>query len=110
MLSFKDRFLRGQGANTRARNSLKLVDARIDASATKYQVAYSALSALSPLLGKVGWQHAFRCLQDDNIRSMTEGTEDRPSEGRRRLSWIWIACGYSSGEKDGEQDLQDGTS
>ena len=110
MLSFKDRFLRGQGANTRARNSLKLVDARIDASATKYRVAYSALSALSPLLGKVGWQHAFRCLQDDNIRSMTEGTEDRPSEGRRRLSWIWIACGYSSGEKDGKQDLQDGTS
>ncbi|KAF8545886.1 hypothetical protein OG21DRAFT_1386139, partial [Imleria badia] len=107
MLCFKDWFLRGQGANTWARNTLKLVDARIDASATKYRVAYSTLSALSPLLGKVGWQHAFCCLQDDDIRSMTEGTEDRPSEGQRRLSWIWITCKYSSGDKDREQALQD---
>ena len=56
MLRFKDRFLRGQGANTRARNSLKLVDAKLDASAAKYRAARGALLALSPLLGKVGWK------------------------------------------------------
>ncbi|KAF8425380.1 hypothetical protein L210DRAFT_879894, partial [Boletus edulis BED1] len=108
-LCFKDRFLHKQGANTQTRNSLKLVDTRISVSGAKYQywAAYSALSALSPLLSKVGWQHAFCCLQDDDIHSITEGTEDRPSKGQWRLSWIWITCGYGSGKKDREQDLQD---
>ncbi|KAF8119148.1 hypothetical protein EV363DRAFT_1464379 [Boletus edulis] len=96
----------GQALRSRSYMLRFKADARISASAAKYRAAYSALSALSPLLSKVGWQHAFRCLQDDGIRSMDEGAEERPSEGRRRLSWIWTACGYGSGEKDGEQDLQ----
>lgn len=110
MLRFKDRFLRGQGANTRARNCLKSVDAKIDASAAKYRVAHSALLGRSPLLGKVGWMTSLRYLEKDDIRSMTDGTEDRASEGRRRLSWIWLSCGYNDGdtEKEGDKSLQDG--
>ncbi|KAF8833231.1 hypothetical protein BDN67DRAFT_917406, partial [Paxillus ammoniavirescens] len=43
MLKFKDRFLHGQGANTRACNCLKSVDNKINASASKYRAAHHAL-------------------------------------------------------------------
>ncbi|KAF8138624.1 hypothetical protein EV363DRAFT_1394065 [Boletus edulis] len=102
MLKFKDRFLRGQGANTRARNCLKSVEAKVNASAKKYRVAHHALVALGGLLGKVGWKNQLRHLADDDIRSMTDGSEEVRSEGRRRLSWIWLVCGYS--ENDTEDD------
>lgn len=110
MLRFKDRFLRGQGANTRARNSLKAVDAKISASAAKYRAAHSALLALSSLLRKVGWKNTLRPLEAHDIRPMTDGTDDLPSEGRRRLSWIWLVCGYGEGdtENDGDEGLQNG--
>ncbi|KAH0826244.1 hypothetical protein J3R83DRAFT_5708 [Lanmaoa asiatica] len=107
MLRFKDRFLRGQGATTQARNCLALVGARIDLCAAKYRAAYGALLALSPLLGKVGWKSTFRPLEKEDIRCMTDGTDDRASEGRRRLSWIWIACGSDNGEGGEDQSLQD---
>lgn len=114
MLRFKDRFLRGQGANTRARNCLKAVDVKVEQSAAKYRAAYNAFQELSHLLEKTtsGWNKSLRLLKDEDIRSMTAGTEDRESEGRRRLSWIWIVCGYGEGavEIDGDEDLQDGAS
>lgn len=108
MLRFKDRFLHGQGANTRARNCLKSVDAKIDASAAKYRAAHCALLALSPLLGKTGWKETFRFLDNEDIRSMTDGTADRSSEGQKRLLWIWITCTYKDGKRGEERDLQDG--
>lgn len=112
MLRFKDRFLRGQGANTRARNCLKSVDAKVKAAAAKYRAAHSALSELSRLLGKVGWKGTLRCLEEEDIRSMTEGGDECSSEGRRRLSWIWLMCGYiegcSEGVEDDSEELQDG--
>ena len=107
MLWFKDRFLRRQGANTRAQNCLKSVDAKIDASAAKYRAAHRVLLALSPLLSKTGWKETFWFLNDKDIRSMTDGTEDRSSEGRKRLLWIWLTCTYRDGKKDEERDLQD---
>lgn len=111
MLRFKDRFLRGQGANTQACNCLKSVNAKIDSSVAKYRSAHGALLTLSPLLGKVGWKNSLRPLKNQDIRAMTEGTNDRPTEGRRRLSWIWLVCGYSEGdaEQEGDESLQDGT-
>ncbi|KAF9231579.1 hypothetical protein BU15DRAFT_90871 [Melanogaster broomeanus] len=78
MLCFKDRFLRGQGANTQARNCLKSVDTKIDRSA-----------------GEVGWMNSLRPLENEDIRAMTEGTNDRPTEGRRRLLWIWLVNWWS---------------
>ncbi|KAF8121495.1 hypothetical protein EV363DRAFT_1457566 [Boletus edulis] len=85
MLKFKDRFLRGQGANTRVHNCLKSVEAKVNASAKKYRVAHHALIALGDLL---------------------DGSEEVRSEGRRRLSWIWLVCGYS--ENDTEDDTGTG--
>lgn len=109
MERFKDRFLRGQGANTRARNSLKAVDAKVDSSAIKYHIAYAALLELSTLLGKTGWNNGLRSLEKDDIRPMTAGAEHRSSEGRRRLSWIWLVCGYDGRTAENEGDL-DGVS
>ncbi|KAG6376768.1 hypothetical protein JVT61DRAFT_1790 [Boletus reticuloceps] len=112
MLRFKDRFLRSQGANTRARNSLKSVDAKVNAAAAKYRAAHSALSTLSPFLKKVGWNKTLRLLKDKDIRSMTEGTDERFSEGQQRLSWIWLSCGYTEGcstsTEDDSEELQEG--
>ncbi|KAF8430663.1 hypothetical protein L210DRAFT_3651593 [Boletus edulis BED1] len=85
ILKFKDRFLRGQGANTRVHNCLKSVEAKVNASAKKYRVAHHALIALGDLL---------------------DGLEEVQSEGRRRLSWIWLVCGYS--ENDTEDDTGTG--
>ena len=108
MLRFKDRFLRGQGATTQAHNCLALVGVKIDLCATKYRAAYSALLTLSPLLGKVGWQSTFQPLEKEDIHCMMDGTDDQPSEGWRRLSWIWITCGSGNGEGGEDQSLQDG--
>ncbi|KAF8449520.1 hypothetical protein L210DRAFT_3641113 [Boletus edulis BED1] len=90
MLQFKDRFLR-------------------DSSAVKYRTARAALMALSKRLGKTGWDKNLRVLEKDDIRPMTAGTDDRASEGRRRLSWIWLVCGYNedtTGDNE-EQEVQD---
>lgn len=112
MLRFKDRFLRGQGANTRAQNCLKSVDSKVNASAAKYRAAHRAMVALSRPLGKVGWHNTLRFLTNEDIRLMTTGAGDLQSEGHRRVSWIWLMCGCGEepAEEDGEQDLQDGMS
>lgn len=104
MLKFKDRFLRGQGANTRARNCLKVLDTKINAAATRYRVAYHALSILGPLLGQVGWKGHLRPLADDDICALSIGYELCPGEGRRRVSWIWRVCGYGEQATDNESD------
>ena len=104
MLCFKDRFLWGQGANTHARNSLKLVDAKLDASAAKYCAACGALLALSPLLGKVGWKDTLQPLEDCDICAMTDSTDVMPGEGHRQLSWIWLTCGYNGDGINGDVD------
>jgi len=104
MLKFKDRFLRGQGANTRARNCLKILDARINAAATRYHVTYRVLIILGPLLGQVGWKDQLRPLADEDICALTDTYDLRPGEGRRRVSWIWRVCGYGEQATEDESD------
>ncbi|KAL4064022.1 hypothetical protein J3A83DRAFT_4361090 [Scleroderma citrinum] len=99
MLKFKDHFLCGQGANTCAHNCLKNVDAKIDSSVAKYHAAYHVLCSLGPLVGKVGWKTALWLLVDSNICSMSN-EDDQTSEGRQRLSWIWLLCGYTTGNTE----------
>ncbi|KAF8837383.1 hypothetical protein BDN67DRAFT_991793 [Paxillus ammoniavirescens] len=98
MLKFKHWFLCGQGANTRARNCLKSIDDKINASASKYRATHHALLTLSSLLGKVRWKSTFNMLADDDIRGMSNG-----------LSWIWKACSRLDSNTDDEADegLQD---
>ncbi|KAI6041640.1 hypothetical protein EDC04DRAFT_2867093 [Pisolithus marmoratus] len=92
MLKFKDRFLRGQGSNTWARNCVKALDTKINAAATRYRVAY------------LGWRSALHPLADDIISSLSIGYDLCPGEGRRRVSWIWQVCGYGEQATDNESD------
>ena len=110
ILKFKNRFLRGQGSNTRARNALKTLDAKINVAATKYRVAHRSLTTLSASLGRVGWQDKLRPLLDEDIRSLTDASDLQPGEGRRRVSWIWRMCGYSdqATENEAEVGFQEG--
>ncbi|KAF8867794.1 hypothetical protein BD779DRAFT_1685311 [Infundibulicybe gibba] len=56
LFKFKDKFIRGQASNTRARNTINLIQARVDASGEEYCVARLALVTLAKVLGKIGWQ------------------------------------------------------
>ncbi|KIM62429.1 hypothetical protein SCLCIDRAFT_24966 [Scleroderma citrinum Foug A] len=104
MPGFKDRFLRGQGANTRARNCLKTVDAKINTAATRYHVAYQVLCTLGLFLGQVSWRDELHPLADEDICGLTSGYDLRPGEGRRQVSWIWQVCGYSEQATENESD------
>jgi DNA polymerase III delta prime subunit len=93
LYKFKDRFVRGQGANTRARNAINGVQAKIDATAAEYRAAYGALLLLSSQVFEFGWKNEILLLKDEDIRDLSEGKAERlgkkQSEGRRTISWIW---------------------
>jgi len=88
VLRYKDHNLRGQGANTRACSTLKIIDVRIDAAASKYEGAHKALMILGGLLNESGWQSSLCPLNHQDICSMSDLLWGE-SEGRRKLSWIW---------------------
>ncbi|TFK88753.1 hypothetical protein K466DRAFT_488291 [Polyporus arcularius HHB13444] len=90
LYKFKDRFARGQRANTRSHTIIKTVDAKIDGDAERYRAAYGALKALAVPLVKTDWQSRLQPLLQADIRHVTEA-EDGESEGRRKMSWIWKA-------------------
>lgn len=110
LFKFKDRFARGQRANTRAQTIIKQVDAKIDTDAERYRAAYAAIQSLRPRVGSTEWQDHLRPLQKADIRHVTEGDEGE-SEGRRTISWIWRATAAppSSGDTPGgvDQSLQE---
>ncbi|RXW22164.1 hypothetical protein EST38_g3695 [Candolleomyces aberdarensis] len=84
----KDRWLRGQGANTRALNAIATVQARIASARDEYRQARAALLALADLLGHMKVDQEFLPLEEKDIRSMVEA-EPGQGETRRKLSWIW---------------------
>ena len=90
LYKFKDRFARGQHANTRSQALIKAINAKIDSDAERYRAAYSAINALAVPLIKTHWQTNLRPLLNVDIRHVTE-SEQAETEGRRKLSWIWSA-------------------
>jgi hypothetical protein len=101
LFHFKDHFVRGQTANTRARSTIATVQARIDANVETYHDAHTALLSLGLLLGKVGWQGKLQPLGGSDVREISEA-EDSESEGRRKLSWIWKTLGVVGMEENDE--------
>jgi len=101
ILKFKNRFLRGQGSNTRAWNGLKTLDTKINATATKYRVAHRSLTTLSASLGWVGWQDKLRPLLDEDICSLTDAFDLQPGEGRCQVR---VYSGRGSGQVRTETD------
>ena len=110
LYKFKDRFIRGQRPNTRSRSEINRLSQKIDMSAKKYEVAYEALVRLAPILDETEWNTYLKPLdRDHDIRALDEAGYDQ-SEGKRRLSWIWLAPGVildANGE-EGDEHVHDG--
>ncbi|KAG2112875.1 hypothetical protein DEU56DRAFT_874348 [Suillus clintonianus] len=105
ILKYKDRNLRGQGSNTRACNTLKGVDARIEAASTRYQDARRALVILAPFVEETGWQASLRPLDRQDIRGMSDVLWGE-TEGRRKLSWIWNMRSAHGDELDDDGSME----
>ena len=61
---------------------------KIDIAARDYRISYEALHALGSILFKYGWHNELQPLLDEDIRDLSEG-EDKKSDGKRTVSWIW---------------------
>ncbi|KAJ8581384.1 hypothetical protein M405DRAFT_868719 [Rhizopogon salebrosus TDB-379] len=105
ILKYKDRNIRGQGANTRARNTLKGIESRIEAAANRYWRAHKALVVLSPLLNETGWHSSLQPLNREDIRFMSDVLWGE-TEGSRKLSWIWNMRGAAPDEMDNDGSLE----
>ncbi|KAG1852516.1 hypothetical protein F4604DRAFT_1933664 [Suillus subluteus] len=93
-----------KSANTHTQNAISQVEARVTSAAEKYRVAHAALSALAPVLSKVGWNVRFRSLnKKDDVRGMSAPKKGE-SEGRRQLSWIWLVEGVGDDKDKVVQD------
>ena len=120
LVTFKNRQVRHQGPNTRARRLIDLNQEKISATTARYRAARVAKFALA----QAGpWELTWRILQPTDIRTML--AEDDPinirpnseegssadrllSEGRRQTSWIWMAGGVETEDGAISDDLQDG--
>ncbi|KAF8875708.1 hypothetical protein BD779DRAFT_1613396 [Infundibulicybe gibba] len=103
LFKFKDKFICGQASNTRARNTINLIQARVDALGEEYRVARLALVALAKVLGKIGWQDRLPVLADSDKREISEG-EFGVSDGKQKLSWIWKSLDVAEGGNDNLRD------
>ncbi|KAJ8591371.1 hypothetical protein M405DRAFT_851366 [Rhizopogon salebrosus TDB-379] len=104
LLTYKKEWVRGQGANTRAQNTLERIMARQAACTGRYHAAWDALDALAQRVGKIGWQQTLRQLEDDDIRPLVDPYV-LPGQGRRKLTWIWTMSGVDT---DGDGTDEDG--
>jgi DNA polymerase III delta prime subunit len=104
LFKFKDRFVRGQGANTCARNAISGVQARIDSAAEEYRNSRDALQSLAPNLIEFQWKEELLPLMPEDIRDLSEGKAG-VSEGKRTISWIWWTVTKSNDESSNKSLL-----
>ncbi|KAG1809744.1 hypothetical protein EV424DRAFT_1473851 [Suillus variegatus] len=93
LTGFKRDWITGQRAHTTSRGIIDTVQKKIDAAATKYNIAWSALEVLAKALLEVDWMNQFPKLEKEDIRGMMEdqAAGESQTEGRRlvAISWIW---------------------
>ena len=97
LVTYKNRHVRHQVPNTRARRRIEVNEGKIIALAEKYRAARKAKLDLA---GPGGWEEQWKDLRREDVRTMM--AEEDPinmtaeegvqfiSEGRRTTSWIWI--------------------
>ncbi|KAJ3537499.1 hypothetical protein NMY22_g5569 [Coprinellus aureogranulatus] len=88
----KRRWMRGQGANTRALKAIATVQGRISAFRDEYRKARTAILSLASVMRKGDHSKLFPALEDKHIRPMTEYSDGR-SQTNKVLSWIWRITG-----------------
>ncbi|EIW79870.1 hypothetical protein CONPUDRAFT_57971, partial [Coniophora puteana RWD-64-598 SS2] len=103
LYKYKDRFIRGQGLNTKAQDTIEKTQDRLKALQGTYTIAYGALTALLLRLPEKKMPADLKILEDSDVRAMVDHMSTQ-SEGRRRMTWIW-----RSGELGEEgEDFVDG--
>ncbi|KAF6741938.1 hypothetical protein DFP72DRAFT_994736 [Ephemerocybe angulata] len=89
----KARWLRGQGANTRALSLLGSIEDRISTARDEYRQSRLAIISLEKVLGHSGGERCYPPLEDADIRPMVPEEPEDPKKPngatRRTLSWIW---------------------
>jgi hypothetical protein len=90
----KKRWVRGQGANTRALKAIATVQGRISAFRDEYRKARVAILSLANALQKGDHSLLFPALLDEHIQPMTDYADGR-SQTKKVLSWIWRIAGAS---------------
>ncbi|TFK60590.1 hypothetical protein BDN72DRAFT_779220, partial [Pluteus cervinus] len=101
----KDQFSRGQHQNTRSRTHIQQAEFKVKAAVVKYRAAHSAIAILAPRIGEPDWHVEFPVLKDDDVCPLRKDKK-RPSEGRRKVSWIWGALGDGNIGEDHVEDLR----
>jgi hypothetical protein len=76
-----------QRANTRARSMITRFNDKISRCVDRYRAARTALLVLDP---NGDWSIQLLELKPEHVKGPGRGKEDA-SEGRRELSWIWMA-------------------
>ena len=119
LLKHKFVHVRHQAPNTRSRNLLHRIEAKINVVAAKYDHAFAALQTLDPER-KSGWGSDFQVLGKQDLRCLSEAdlpdapTRERAEklqarsllnggvvpEGNRKVSWIWRGSLATSGSSD----------
>ncbi|KIM79182.1 hypothetical protein PILCRDRAFT_10596 [Piloderma croceum F 1598] len=89
MYKYKNKNIVGQRANTRCQGIVNMVQAKVVASATKYNTARAALAKLSTH-GSDKWRSRLLPLLQEDICPLNEG-EINQSEGRRTLLWMRVS-------------------
>lgn len=128
LVNFKNRHVRHQRPNTRARRKIGVNEGKIVTIAEKYRAAHQAKLRLA---GPGDWENTWRVLRRTDVRTLTEdelpeslsdlapfgelepptaSSEDDPkrSEGRRQTSWIWMAADTENANGNLQKGMQDG--
>jgi hypothetical protein len=105
LLKYKDHYLTGQSANTRAQNAVSSIQAKIDAACIRYNAARNAIINIAPRVNNIGWQVEFRLLDTNDVRSMSD-LLDGETQGTKSISWIWKMRGAATSEEDCEGSLE----
>ncbi|KAF7796504.1 hypothetical protein EIP86_007682 [Pleurotus ostreatoroseus] len=103
LVTFKNTNVRHQGANTRAQSKIQANEAKIRDYAEKYRKARQMKLLLA---GPGDWEQEWRELRVEDVRCMQEveidpRTHEAVTEGRRKVSWIWMAAG-----REGEESAE----
>ncbi|KAG2739545.1 hypothetical protein P692DRAFT_20755538 [Suillus brevipes Sb2] len=98
LYKYKDTFIRGQRANTRANGIINNAEHRIDTLSQKYSTARDALVNLAARLGKTNdWERSLKPL-DKQRDAVPLKHDDGRTMGQQSISWIWRTSGFDSNE------------
>lgn len=100
---YRKEYGHGQRQGTRTAKLIGDCSAAKNRSIAAYRRAREAMASLAPCLSQAGWRNVYQCLSDDDTRAVL--TNQVEGEGRRKLSWIWMAPG--SGNCSSPEHVQD---